>query len=32
MFPNDRTVRAVMLVVAVLVIAGLLFSSIRFAF
>lgn len=32
MFPNDRTVRAVMLIVAVLVIAGLLFSSIRFAF
>jgi hypothetical protein len=29
--PSDRTVRIVMIVVAVLVIAGLIFSSIRFA-
>jgi hypothetical protein len=30
--PNDRTVRVVMVVVAVVVILGLLFSSLRFAF
>ncbi|CAN5826343.1 hypothetical protein BH24CHL5_BH24CHL5_05690 [soil metagenome] len=32
MMPNDRLVRAVMIVVALLVVAGLLFSSVRFAF
>ena len=30
--PNDRTVRAVMVIVAVVVILGLIFSSVRFAF
>jgi hypothetical protein len=29
---NDRAVRAVMFIVAVVVILGLLFSSVRFAF